>query len=242
VVKPLSDALIVFWMHAIEMRRRLINWMIAFSLIPLGMLFFTRYLVPEENVGPRLIAGTIVFSLGFGTVANLAQGIAMARATHTLDLFITSPIHRLSYAAGMIMFWSLLALANATVVLIASPLAGIEIDLSPWLAVIALLTALSLTGVSVVIGTWSPDVQRANLIGNVVGYILVLVSPIYFPASRLPQSLELLSHFSPYTHAASGLTAALSGAGGFGDDIATLTALTVAGVAIGVVGMRWREA
>jgi ABC-type multidrug transport system permease subunit len=83
--------------------------------------------------------------------------------------------------------------------------------------------------------------QAAATAANLAGILVVLISPIYFSASRLPEPLQSMSQLSPYTHAASGLDVALSGAGGFADDVAILAAITAAALAVGLAGMRWRE-
>ncbi len=69
-----------------------------------------------------------------------------------------------------------------------------------------------------------------------------MISPIYYPVSRLPDWLEPIARLSPYTYAANALDAILSGRGGFGDDVAILAAITAVSMTIGLAGMRWREA
>jgi ABC-2 type transport system permease protein len=240
--KALNDALVVFWIQAVEIRYRPLQYLSAFLVFPFGMLILTRYLLPEGvDAGPRLIAGTIIFNIGLGTVQSIPHAIAGLRFSHQIELFITAPIHKLSYAGGIVLFWCLFALAKAGSVVLVAPLFGIGIDLNPWFLPIAFLAALSLTGVGLLLGTWAPSMQAAATAANLAGILVVLISPIYFPASRLPEPLQSLAQLSPYTHAASGLDAALSGAGGFADDIAILAAITAAALAVGLAGMRWRE-
>ncbi len=98
-----------------------------------------------------------------------------------------------------------------------------------------------MTGVALVIGTWSPNQQMGNLLANSIGILIVMFSPIYYPISRLPDWLQWPARFSPYTHAASAIDAILSGAGGFYGELALLAAITAAAMALGVAGMRWRD-
>jgi ABC-2 type transport system permease protein len=241
--KAIMDVLVVFWLQAVEVRYRPLQYLSAFATFPVGMLILTRYLLPEGvEAGPRLVAGTIIFSVGLGTVQSLPQVIAGARSSHQLELFVTSPIHKLGYASGIVLYWCALALVNTCCVLFFAFLFGIDFQLNPLFLPIALLTALSLTGVAIVIGTWAPTMRAAATMSNLAGILLVLVSPIYFPASRLPQPLETLANLSPYSHAASALTAILSGSGAYVSETLILAAITAVGLSVGVVGMRWREA
>jgi ABC-2 type transport system permease protein len=132
-------------------------------------------------------------------------------------------------------------LVTSYVILLFAPLFGIHIELSLWLIPLSVLTALSLTGVALVIGTWAPSAQMGNLLANTVGILVVMFSPIYYPLSRLPDWLEWPARLSPYTHAGAAIDAVLSGAGGFYDEMALLAAITAATMAAGLCGMRWRD-
>jgi ABC-2 type transport system permease protein len=240
--KPLVDALVVLRIESLQLQRRLVLYLVVMLLFPLGVLFFARYLLPEGvDVGPRLIAGSIVFNLGITVVNSLSQSIAWARFNHQLKLFQVRPLSRGAYAAGVTSFWVLLAVVNACLILLFAPLFGIDIQLSLWFLPLALLTALSMTGLALLIGTWAPSMQTGNLLSNVVGILLVMVSPIYFPLSRLPEWLQYPARLSPYKYAADAFDAILSGASGFYDEVAVLAAIAAAGLLLGVRGMRWRE-
>jgi hypothetical protein len=48
--------------------------------------------------------------------------------------------------------------------------------------------------------------------------------------------------FSPYTHAGGAMNRVLSGQGGFEREMLILAGITVVGLVIGILGLRWREA
>jgi ABC-type multidrug transport system permease subunit len=133
------------------------------------------------------------------------------------------------------------ALLNACVILIFAPVFGISIHLSAWFIPIVILASLSLSGVALIIGTWSPSMEFGTIVSSIAATVIGLMSPVFYPVSRLPDWLEPIAHLSPYTHAAKALTAVLSGQTGIADEVAILTAITVAGLVIGLAGMRWRE-
>jgi ABC-2 type transport system permease protein len=133
------------------------------------------------------------------------------------------------------------AVIGACLLLFFAPVFGIKIHLSGWFLPVTALTAISLSGLALVISTWSPTWQVGNLLGSVVGVFVVLMSPIYFPVSRLPDWLEPFARLSPYTYAAEALDSILSGRTGFFDEMAVLAAITVTSLCVGIAGMRWRE-
>jgi ABC-type multidrug transport system permease subunit len=118
----------------------------------------------------------------------------------------------------------------------------IDIHLSPWLVPLILLTTLSMTGIAVTIATWAPAWEVANLLANLLGLLVTLLSPVYYPIERLPEWLRWVARLSPYTHAGEAINRVLSGQGGFEREALLLAAITLVGLAIGVAGLRWREA
>jgi ABC-type multidrug transport system permease subunit len=242
VPKLVNDAITIAWMQALRSMRPPLVFVMGMLLFPLPMLFLARYLAPEgADIGPRLMAGSMVFSAGLSTVADLTASLNNDRFTYRLILIRSYPVHRASYAAGMLFTGATRAVIGACLLLLFAPVFGIEIHLSVWFLPVAALTAVSLSGLALVISTWSPNWEVGNMLGSVVGIFVVLMSPIYFPASCLPDWLEPFARLSPYTYAAEALDSILSGRTGFFDEIAVLAAITAASLCIGIAGMRWRE-
>jgi ABC-type multidrug transport system permease subunit len=240
--KLVSDALVIAWLQALRSMRPPLPFLAGALLFPLPMLFLARYLTPEGvAVGPRLIAGSMVFSVGLATVQGLTAWLNNDRFTYRLALIRSYPVHRVSYAAGMLLTATGRAVLGACLLLLFAPAFGIDIHLSVWFLPVAVLTAVSLSGLALVISTRTPTWEVGNMLGSVVGIFVALMSPIYFPASRLPDWMEPLALLSPYTYAADALNSILSGQAGFFDEMAILAAITVASLCIGIAGMRWRE-
>lgn len=240
--KTLSDAAVVARIHVLIIWRALPVYIVILTLFPLAFLFFAKYLTPEGfPVGSRLVTGSIVFMLGVTIVNELSQTLLNERFNQHLKLIIAAPVSKGSYAAGVVAAGLLRGLISTYVILLFAPLFDVHIELSVWLLPLTLLCALSLTGLALVIGTWSPNAQMGNLLANTVGILVVFFSPIYFPLSRLPDWLQWPARFSPYTHAGSAIDAVLSGAGGFYDEMALLAAITAGALSLGIWGMRWRD-
>jgi ABC-type multidrug transport system permease subunit len=187
------------------------------------------------------MTGSLVFALGLMTVNNLAQVMLTERFNNTLKLVITSPVHPLSYAAGIVSFSLLQGMFTGAAVLSFAPVVGIDIHLSWWLVPVLALTSLSLTGIGVIVATWAPSAEVGNVMANMAGIMVTMLSPVYFPIERLPHWLRWVARFSPYTHAGAAVDRILSGRGGFGTEVLLLALITAGGLAVGVAGLRWRE-
>lgn len=241
-MKLLRDAFVLARLDSIRHGRPLYAFIAGMFLLPLPMLFFVHYALPDsDDIGPRLVAGSVVLGIGLRTVSEMGMQLNQDRFTYRMKLIRSCPIHPFAYGLGMIISGTGRAVLNALVVLLFAPVFGIDISLSIWFLPVVILASVSLSGVALIIGTWSPTFEVGVFISNLAGTFITLISPVYFPVSRLPDWAEPIAHLSPYTHAAEALDAMLSGRGGFLDEITILAAISVVGVAIGMLGMRWRE-
>lgn len=240
--KALTDAALIVQLQALKVRSWPAGYVLSIVIGPLGFLLFAKALTPPGiDVGVRLVAGSLVFGLGLMTVNNLAQFILFERFNNEMKLVIVSPIHPLSYAAGIVTYSVLQSMATAAIILSFAPIFGIDITLSFWLVPLILLTAISMTGMGIVIGTWAPSMELGGMLANTFGILVVILSPVYYPIDRLSGWLRWLARLSPYTHAGEAMNRVLSGQGGFEREMLILAGITVVGLTVGILGLRWRE-
>lgn len=242
--KFLSDALVVFEIETLKMRAWGPVYLFSVVIAPLGFLLFAKALLPpgiSGDAATRLMTGSLVFGIGIMTVNNLAQLMLWERFQGMLKLVVTSPVHPLSYALGIVVFSATQGMLTAAVVLSFAPLVGIHVHLSVWLIPVLLVTAVSMTGMGVIIATWSPSADSGGMLANLAGIMLTMLSPVYYPIERLPEWLRWPARFSPYTHAGEAVQRILSGRGGFAQESMILLGITAVALTIGVAGLRWRE-
>ena len=240
--KPITDAALIMHMELLKVRSWPAGYVMSIVIGPLGFLLFAKALTPPGfDVGVRLVTGSLVFGLGLMSVNLLAQSILWERFNNEMKLVVVSPVHPLSYAAGILTYSVLQSLVTAAVILSFAPLFGIDITLSFWLVPLLLLTAVSMTGMGIVIGTWAPSMELGGMLANTFGILVVMLSPVYYPIDRLSEWLQWLARLSPYTHAGEAINRVLSGQGGFAQEALVLAGITVVGLAIGVLGLRWHE-
>lgn len=240
--RAISDAALITWMEALKIRASPGAFFLSIVIAPLGFLLFAKAMTPPGfDIGVRLVTGSLVFGLGLMSVNLLAQFILAERFNNEMKLVVASPVHPLSYVGGVAAYSIAQALVTAGVMLSFAPVFGIHITLSFWLIPLVFLTALSMTGIAIVIATWSSSMEAGNMLANTFGIIVVMLSPVYYPIERLPEWLQWVARFSPYTHAGKAINNVLSGEGGFAMEILILAGITALGLTIGVLGLRWRE-
>jgi ABC-type polysaccharide/polyol phosphate export permease len=243
--KFLSDAAVVYQIQMLKTRSWLPFYILSVLIVPVGTLYFAKALIPpgaEDLVGTRLVTGSLVFGIGLMTVNNLAQLMLYERFALMLKLMITAPISRVSYALGVTGFSLTQGLIAAAVLLALTPtVVGVDVHLDWRLVPVLVLTSLSLTGVGIIIATYCPSQEIGGMLANTFGIMVTILSPVYYPLSRLPEWLRVVVRFSPYTYAGSAVDAILSGRGEVGANALYLAAITLVGVTAGSLGMRWRE-
>ena len=240
--KAVSDTALIAWMEALKIRASPSVYVISVFIGPMGFLLFAKAMTPPGfDVGVRLVTGSLVFGLGLMSVNLLAQFILAERFNNEMKLVVASPVHPLSYVGGVVVYSVAQSLITAAIILSFAPLFGIDITLSFWLVPLVLLTAVSMTGIAIVVATWAPSLEVGGILANITGIFVVMLSPVYYPIERLPEWLRWVARFSPYTHAGEAIDRILSGRGGFEREIVILAGITAVGITIGVLGLRWRE-
>ena len=79
------------------------------------------------------------------------------------------------------------------------------------------------------------------MLTNVVGIMVVFISPIFYPVERLPQWLQWLAQVSPFTHAATAFREVLTGGSDILAPVLVMVAVMVVTNTLGILKMRWRE-
>src|SRR4030067_1928166 len=141
--KAMTDAWVIFRIEALKFRTWWPFYAFSIFVAPVGLLLFAKALTPPGfDVGTRLMTGALVFGLGIMTVNNMAQLMGQERFTFQLKLVVASPVHRLSYAGGVVAYSVVQALVTAVVVMGVAPVFGIDIHLSPWLGPLILRSTI----------------------------------------------------------------------------------------------------
>ena len=237
----LNELLIVF---CIEFRRFLTEWPVylVVSVIAAAPLFLIRLAADFSSEGDtRLLAGAVVFGLGLQSINGTGQLMVSERFEGQMKLFRTSPMSQSAYVVAITMFTVTMASLSTVAILGLGAAAGIQFKLSPLLAPLVIMTGASLTGFAVLIATNARTASSGALLSNVLGVLVALLSPVFYPIERLPELLQWLAHLSPFTYAGQAFTEVLSGGSAIHVQVLILLAFMVVTTTLGIVKMRWRE-
>ncbi len=210
-----------------------------------GMVIMYGFFYPQVTASRALFIATgaptlALIPLGF---VMLPGGIVQQKLEGTFEYIWSMPVPRSAQAASTFLLYTLLALpGTALALLVAVWRYDVHLSVSPLLIPAALVCALvSITvGYGMALAIRNPMVT--NLVCNALIFVVLLFSPIVYPASQLPAWLFDVHRVLPFYNMAVVMRAGLTS--GIETQVATsfivLAAWTVAGCAMTawVIGRR----
>jgi ABC-2 type transport system permease protein len=215
------------------------------TMMGAGMVLMYGFFYPQITTVRALYIATgaptlALIPLGFVLVPN---AVMQDKLRGTFDYVWSLPVPRSAHAVSTFTLFTVLALPGSVLaLLVATWRYGIHLSLSPLLIPGVLLCALmSVTvGYGLALAIRNPLVT--NVIVNALIFVVLLFSPIVYPASQLPGWLYDVHRVLPFESMATVIRAGLTT--GLATDVGTaflvLGAWTVAGCAVTawVVGRR----
>ncbi|MCL2468126.1 MAG: ABC transporter permease [Micrococcales bacterium] len=158
-------------------------------LIPVATIVGFGLLIghPDRATALYLVTGAPVIALiSVGLVAT-PQFVGQARAEGSLDWMRTLPVPREVFLLADLVVWTVIALPGVVFGLVVGAL-RFDVELAPvwWVVPVALAVSLTAAAVGYAIAcVMSPVV--AQLMSQVLVFVVLLFTPISFPADRMPQ-------------------------------------------------------
>ena len=194
------------WMEFVQsIRSSQDQWFYLFTaFLVLGYLWIRRNAdSPIEGVPfaafalPSLLGGLIAF----GVVVGPAYTLAMEKEDGTLLRHRAIPNGVVGYVSGQLLFQSLNAIPQLTVVLVPSFLLfdGLMADPSGWFTVlwVLVLGLLAAMPIGLVIGSRVPGVQKVGSWGMLPVMIMAGISGIFFPIQQLWGWVQVVAQVFP---------------------------------------------
>lgn len=153
---------------------------------------------PGRQAGLYLATGAPTISLVSLGLIMAPQWLAQSRTEGSLDWLRTLPVARASFFLADLLLWSVLALPGlVTGILVGA--ARFDIELSPawWLVPAALLVSITAACVGYSIAVLCAP-ALAQVLSQVLVFVIMLFSPVSFPASRLPQWAQDVHQWLPF--------------------------------------------
>ena len=168
-------------------------------------------------VGQPAPAQALYLATGAPTVSLVMVGLVMtpqlvvqSRTEGSADWMRTLPVPRELFLAADLLMWTLVALPGVVLGVVAGVL-RFHVHLAPtwWLVPTALVVSLTAAAVGYAMA-WLLPGQVAQLMSQVLVFVVLLFSPVSFPADRMPVWLQHAHHWLPIEPMAQAIRAGLA--------------------------------
>ena len=183
--------------------RRMIQWLpllvVVQVLLATTTVFGYGLLVgtPPPEAAAYLATGASTVTLIMVGLVMTPQQVSQAKTEGSLAWMRTLPVPRVVFLAADLALWTLIALPG-TVLGVAAGAWRFDVDLSisPLIALAAPLVSFVAAVVGYSLACVAPPAV-AQLGSQVLVFVVLLFSPVSFPASRLPQWLAAIHQWLP---------------------------------------------
>ena len=182
-------------------------------MLAVGVVYGLAFLVPDidRTTALYLSTGAPTLTLILLGLNAVPQEVTQGRIAGRYDYLMSLPVPRLAPLASEITFW-LAVQVPGTAVALAIAAARFDIGLDIDWAVVPAIVLVALTAASVgyalAVG-FQPQV--ATQISGFIGILLLLFSPINFPADRMPGFLQAIHQVLPVQYMADLVRGGLTG-------------------------------
>ncbi|HYY48072.1 MAG TPA: ABC transporter permease [Thermoplasmata archaeon] len=215
-------------------------------LQPFFFLYFLRMISPAEYF-PLQVAGAMLFSTQNIGSWCLSDSAAFRIDLRLQDIFVASPHDKLRYLFG-VAFSNLIPATPALLTLAVILALVTPVSVLGWLVLaVAILTIWILySAIGIAVSSRLRSQREVWPVGNLVFTLLGILSPLYYPLSRVPVVWQDVARLLPTTYAALLVQATLGlGSADSGDtalDAGLLLLSTLVGLVIAWRLYQWREA
>lgn len=202
-----------------------------------GMAVMYGFFYPE--VTPTV---ALYITTGIPTLALVPMGFVMIpgaigeqRTSGTFDFLWSLPTPRSAQVSAMLALYTALSMPGAALALVVAAWRyDVDLTLSWMLLPAVLLSAVMAVSVGTAMAMSIASPMLTNLISNALIFVVMLFTPIVFPASNLPDWLMRVHDVLPFHHMAVTIRAGLTDGlvVDVGTSFAVLGAWTVAGAAV----------
>ena len=99
----------------------------------------------------------------------------------------------------------------------------------------------TMSGITLFVVSYAPSPEVGGIMSNLLGILMALISPVYFPMEQAPAVMKAFGWVSPLRYAADGMMKSLSGRTDILLEIVVLGMFASVCMGIGLWKLRWRE-
>ena len=221
----------------------------AAAIVPLLQPFFFLYflhLIAPESYFPLQVAGAMLFSTQNIGSWCLSDSAVFRIELRLQDIFVASPHDKLHYLFG-VAFSNLIPAAPALIALAVILAMVTHVTVVGWIVLVAcILTVWVLySAIGIAVSSRLRSQREVWPVGNLIFTLLGILSPLYYPLSKLPPVWRELAQLLPATYAALLVQGTLdldpSAAGNLAVDAGLLVLSTAVGLVVAWRLYQWRE-
>jgi ABC-2 type transport system permease protein len=165
--------------------------------------------IPSPEQALYLATGASTVTLIMVGLVMTPQMVTTSRTEGSLDWIRTLPVPRTIFLIADLTIWTFIALPGTALGVIAGAWKfDIDLSLSPWLPLAAIAVSLTSSCVGYAIACLCSP-QIAQLMSQVLIFVLLFFSPVSYPASRLPTWLAEVHQWLPIEPMADAMRASL---------------------------------
>jgi len=241
-LKLILDALTILEMRLLAVKREWYWYLMGALVFPMSMFYWSRALgANDPEAIRRLMIGAIIFGVSIQTVSGVGQSMIASRFQGKLKLLITMPMSKVSYALGEMAWVGVQTVVIVTLLLGIGRSVGVDYTLTWVFFPLMLAMVLTMAGLTLFLSSYAPSLEVGGIMTNLVGILLVMISPVFFTMEQAPLLLKMLGYVSPLRYAADGIMESFSGGTYVWSEMAILVGFAILTLSLGLWKLRWRE-
>ncbi|MEB0001033.1 MULTISPECIES: ABC transporter permease [unclassified Cryobacterium] len=152
---------------------------------------------PSPEIALYLATGAPTVTLITVGLVMTPQVVAQSKTEGSFDWMRTLPVPRSAFLCSDLLVWTLIALPGMVLGVIAGALRfNIALSPAPWVVGAAILVSITAASVGYAMATLLPPAV-STLMTQMLIFIVMLFSPVSYPADRLPAWLATVHEFLP---------------------------------------------
>lgn len=180
------------------------------NMVPL-LIVIQVFMALGVVIGYGLLVGdlapelALLMATGAPTITLVIVGLIMtpqmlsqSKMEGSLDWMRTLPVPRVLFLISDLLVWSLIALPGMVLGIIAGVLRfDVDLSIAPWFVFATLLVSLTAASIGYGMASLVPPAV-AQLLSQVLVFVILLFTPVSFPASRMPEWMQTAHEWLPF--------------------------------------------
>lgn len=174
-------------------------WFLLYTILfPLGLIFYVS--VVGKFIDPvGLVAGGSVFTISVISINATGYWIMTDRFQRQVELLKSMPMSMYVYYLAIVLVAIVQSLVNVHMLIAILKILHFYANYTLWVLPVTVLISGAFCIIGIFIGNFVRDTSHGALMINLFGSGLVLICPLFYPMSILPESIAGIFAVLPHT-------------------------------------------